>query len=103
MKLSQGTYLRLLGLLFLIIAFGSCFSLGYSWNALNPGDKAVKFSFILMYFMGFWFFFNTGKQLQATEVKMPTEEEADEIIKNFEGKGKKKVTPLKKVHKSVHK
>lgn len=84
--LTQGTYMRLLGLLFLVIAFGSCFSLGYAWNGLNPGDKAVKFSFVLMYFMGFWFFFNMGRQMQQTEVKIPTDEEADEIIKNFKSK-----------------
>lgn len=83
--------MRLLGLLFLIIAFGSCFSLGFSWNTLNPGDKAVKFAFMLMYFMGFWFFFNMGRQMQQTEFKMPTDQEAEQIIKDFEFKGKKKV------------
>lgn len=102
-QLSQGTYMRLLGLLFLIICFGSCFSLGYSWSSLNPGDKLVKFTFVLMYFLGFWFFFNLGKTLQASEFKMPTETEADEIIKSFEAKGKKKVTTQKSAHKSVHK
>ncbi len=96
LQLSQGTYMRLLGLLFLIIAFGSCFSLGYVWNGLNPGDKAVKLSFVLMYFMGFWFFYNMGNQMISTEVKMPTDEEADKIIKEFETSQRKSRKKQKK-------
>lgn len=102
-QLKQSTYMRLLSVLFLVISFASFFSFGYTWGNVDPGARAVKLCFCLIYFMGFWYFFNVSQTLREQEFEMPTEEEADEIIKSWNKPKKGKVTTSKGAHKSVHK
>lgn len=78
----------------LIITFGSCFSLGYAYDTLDPGQVIAKISWIFMYFLGSLFFLHLARMFKEQDDAFKSFD-ANKVIENFEGPKKKK-SPGKK-------
>ena len=89
-KFSQAFYLRAAALLWFLIALGSCFSLGFRFHSYDPGEIVAKTAYILLFFLTCYFFIWLARKAQEQEFDLPSDAEAEKIIKEFEITNKRK-------------
>lgn len=95
MKFTQQFYFKAVSILMMIITFSSCFSLGYSYVVLDPGQIIAKICWIFMYFLGSLFFMHLARMFKQQEDAFKSFD-ADKIIEKFEKPKKKKKTVKKR-------
>jgi len=91
-KFSTSLYFRSASFLWILIAFGSCFSLGARYLTFDPGEIVSKIAYILMFFLTSYFFIWMARKAKEQEFEMPSDEDAQKIITDFNKKHSRKKT-----------
>lgn len=97
MAFSEKKYFQIGALIWLVIASGSCYSLGLGWASFNLGEKIAKIGFICLYLASFYLFAWYVRKMNFDPALSNID--ADEVIKDFESEKERKLEKDKKKRK----